>query len=666
MCRVLVVGPKAELEPTIEVLYSLETLHLLDFVDQDETFQIGKPLEKASSASSSLIKLRSISNILKLDQTQKGEGPPVEGEVEGRITSLELQISDEDNARKKIESRISSIDLRVKSLEPFTHIPLQLELYRGYENLQVFVGRIARSPEGLGDVAPDYELFENEKFIALFVPKTNAAEVQSFLGERGFIGVDVPEGQGLPSKAMEKLQTEKKTLLRRLEKTEETIQKLREKHAHFVLSAEDFLSIEVQKAEAPLRFATTEHSFAIDGWIPVERHDRVREELAKIGALYFEVVEEEEEESPVLLDNPEPVNRVEFLIHMFSTPDSEELDPTPIVFLVFPMFFGFMIGDIGYGIMMIAFSLALQAKLMDMPDFRNLMLILFWGGVFAIFFGLFVFGEAFGIEIWQDVHVQLGFISLKFPLFEKLHDVVNLILLSIAAAFIHLGIGYLFGFLNELKRSKMHAPENPTLWERLKSKKHVLDRIGWMAVLFGLFTMIMVMAYARDYPPSVAVFFVELPQWAGSALGLDFTFPADFGVELGGWMISYFAIVPIVFGIVIFVLVKEFLGILEIISLLANMVSYARLAGVAVAKGATASAFNSMLIPWATSGGIAGFIIGGFFLILAHLVVFILGAISSGIQAIRLNYVEFFLKFFKGNGMRFKPFGKASTVDKEV
>ncbi len=651
MCRVLVVGSKTELGPTIEALYSLEALHLLDFVDQDETFQIGEPLEKASSASSSLIKLRSISSILELDQKQKGEGPLVEGEVEGRITSLELQISDEDNARKKIESRINSIDLRMKSLEPFTHIPLQLELYRGYENLQVFVGRIAKPLEGLGDVVPDQELLEHERFIALFVPKTKAAEVQSFLGERGFIGVDVPDGKGLPSKTMGELQTEKKILLSRLEKTEETIQKLREKHAHFILSAEDFLSVEVQKAEAPLRFATTEHSFAIDGWIPAERTDQIREELAKIGTLYFEIIEEEEEESPVLLDNPEPVSRVEFLIHMFSTPDSEELDPTPIVFLVFPMFFGFMIGDIGYGIMMIAFSLALQGKLKDMPDFRNLMLILFWGGLFAVFFGLFAFGEAFGIELWEHVEVQFGFISLRFPLFEKLHDVVDLILLSIVAAFIHLGIGYLFGFLNEMKK---------------KNRKHALDRVGWMAVLFGLFTLIMVMAYARDYPPRVAVFFVELPQWAGSALGLNFTFPTDFGIELGGWMISYFAIVPIVFGVVIFIVVKEFIGVIEIISLLANMVSYARLAGVAVAKGATASAFNSMLIPWAVSGGIVGLVIGGFFLILSHLVVFVLGAISSGIQAIRLNYVEFFLKFFKGNGMRFKPFGKASSIDKEV
>jgi len=650
MCRILIVGPKAGLEPTIEVLYSLETLHVLDFIGQDETFQIGRPLEKASSASSSLIKLRSISNILELDEAKEKKRIQVEGDIEGKITSLELQISDEDNARKKIESRIGNIDIQSKALEPFSHIPLQLELYRGYRSIQVFVGRVARSLEGLADVAPDHELFEHEKFIALFVAKDKATNVQSFLGDKGFVAVDVPEGRGLPSRAIKELEIEKKNLQKRLEKTEEMIEKLREKHAHFILSAEDFLSIEVEKAEAPLRFATTEHSFAIDGWIPKERHDDVKASLEKIGTLYFELIEEEEEESPVLLDNPEPVSRVEFLIHMFSTPDSEELDPTPIVFFVFPLFFGFMIGDIGYGIMMIAFSLALQAKLKDMPDFRNLMLIMFWGGIFAVFFGVFLFGEAFGVELWQDLEVQLGFISLKFPLFDKLHDVVDLILLSIVAAFIHLGIGYLFGFINEVK----------------KNKKHALEKAGWMSVLFGLFTLILVMAYAREYPPRVAVFFVDLPHWAGQAMGLNIAFPADLGFELGGWMISYVAMGAILIGVVIFIAMKAFIGVIEIISLLANMVSYARLAGVAVAKGATASAFNSMLLPWVLSGAIDGLIIGGIFLVLSHMVVFVLGAISSGIQSIRLNYVEFFLKFFKGNGMKFKPFGKASTMSKEV
>ncbi|TET90814.1 MAG: hypothetical protein E3J35_05165 [Methanomassiliicoccales archaeon] len=650
MCRILIVGPHDSLDPTVDVLYSLEVLHILDFLDEDETFKMGRPSEKAASASDSLIKLRSISNILNLEDLKEKKKVPIEGDVGDKITSLELQISDEDNARKKIESRIINIDLRMKALEPFSHIPLPLDLYRGYESLQVFVGRITRPLEGLSGVTKDFELFEHEKFIALFVPKEKSSEVQSFLSERGFVAVEIPEGEGQPPRIVKKLETEKKGLQKRLERTQETLDTLREKHAHFILSAEGFLSVEVEKAEAPLRCCTTDHSFAMDGWIPTERFDGAKSALEKIGTLYVEKIEEEEEESPVLLDNPEPVNRVEFLIHMFSTPDSEELDPTPIVFFVFPLFFGFMIGDIGYGVGMMVIALLLQAKLKDMPDFRNLMLIMFWGGLFALFFGLFVFGEAFGIELFHDVEVQLGFISLKFPLFQKLHDVVNLILLSIVAAFIHLGIGYVFAFVNEVK----------------KNKKHALAKIGWMSILVGFFTLIMVMAYMRDYPPRVATFFVELPQIAGQAVGLNITFPAAWGLELGGWVISYVAIIFLGVGMGFLVVGEGPLGMIEAVSLLANMVSYARLAGIAVAKGATASAFNSMLIPWFLGGGIVGLVVGGIFLVLAHMVVFILGAISSGIQAIRLNYVEFFLKFYKGNGIRFKPFGRAGTVFKEV
>lgn len=650
MCRILIVGPQESLDQTVDVLYSLETLHILDFLEEDETFKLGKPSEKASSASDSLIKLRSISNILNLDELKEKKKVPIEGDVGGRITSLELQISDEDNARKKIESRISNIDLRMKALEPFSHFPLPLDLYRGYESLQVFVGRVARPLEGLSDITRDFELFEHEKFMALFVPVKKSSEVQSFLSDKGFAAVEIPEGEGLPSKRVKKLEAEKKGLRKRLEKTQETLETLKHKHAHFILSAEDHLSVEVEKAEAPLRCCTTEHSFAMDGWIPTERYDEVKSALENIGTLYTENIEEEEEESPVLLDNPEPVSRVEFLIHMFSTPDSEELDPSPIVFFVFPLFFGFMIGDIGYGIMMMVLALALQAKLKGMPEFRNLMLIMFWGGLFALFFGVFVFGEAFGIELFRDLEVQFGFISLKFPLFEKLHDVVDLLLLSIVAAFIHLGIGYVFGFINEVKRNKRHA----------------LAKIGWMSVLIGFFTLIMVMAYMRDFPPSVATFFVDLPQTVGQTIGLNIAFPADWGIELGGWMISYVAIIFLGVGIGLLMVGEGPLGAVETISLLANMVSYARLAGVAVAKGATASAFNSMLVPWFLGGGIVGLVVGGTFLVLSHLVVFVLGAISSGIQAIRLNYVEFFLKFFKGNGLKFKPFGKAEAVSKEV
>jgi V/A-type H+-transporting ATPase subunit I len=102
-----------------------------------------------------------------------------------------------------------------------------------------------------------------------------------------------------------------------------------------------------------------------------------------------------------------------------------------------------------------------------------------------------------------------------------------------------------------------------------------------------------------------------------------------------------------------------------------NLVSYARIAALAVGKGAMALAFNSMLFPLIfESGNIGVAIAGALALFVTQMFfVFFLGALSAGIQAIRLNYVEFFLKFFEGGGTDFAPlsyerkYSKATTQE---
>src|SRR5947208_15983536 len=103
---------------------------------------------------------------------------------------------------------------------------------------------------------------------------------------------------------------------------------------------------------------------------------------------------------------------------------------------------------------------------------------------------------------------------------------------------------------------------------------------------------------------------------------------------------------------------------IEIAGLLANIMSYTRLAGLGIGKAAIASAFNTILFQGMIFPGQIGFVILGIvFLIMAHLLVFLLGWISAGIQALRLNYVEAFIKFYKGNGTPFRPFGKRTTQE---
>jgi V/A-type H+-transporting ATPase subunit I len=113
----------------------------------------------------------------------------------------------------------------------------------------------------------------------------------------------------------------------------------------------------------------------------------------------------------------------------------------------------------------------------------------------------------------------------------------------------------------------------------------------------------------------------------------------------------------IVGGVIALPITEGMIAMTEVLGLFTNIMSYMRLAALATGKGAVAMAFNTMFFPLIfESGNIALIVLGAIMLFIAQtFFVFILGSLSAGIQAIRLNYVEFFLKFFEGGGTDFSP-----------
>ena len=219
-----------------------------------------------------------------------------------------------------------------------------------------------------------------------------------------------------------------------------------------------------------------------------------------------------------------------------------------------------------------------------------------------------------------------------YPVLHKLENILDLLLISVVGAAVHLGVGYVFGIVNEWKHDK----------------KHAIAKMGWLLILFGLFLQLMLIAQGTR----VGGFFVN-----------DlFYFVPWYAVQFSGITISLITVVLIVVGIVMFIPAEGPMAVLEIIGLAANVLSYTRLAGIAVAKGSVALAINVMLLPLLFSGNIAYIIMGAVFIFLFHAIILILGALASGIQALRLNYVEFFMKFYKGTGHRFQPFGKPEVA----
>jgi V/A-type H+-transporting ATPase subunit I len=640
MTRAVIAGPRDKLPQCIEVLYELRLIHIVDHHGEDDTFRIGKPLSPAADLSDNLVKLRSIASILAI------KAPPKEMEqvriedLRQKVLSLELNITEEDAARKKAEGLLGELERRIDELRPFASIGLPLEAYRGYESLTVIAGRVQREVAAFEEAIPVSEVFRGTDAVAVFVPKASSEQALALLAQSGFTQVDIPTGEGSPQTLLDAAIADRDKWKARLEEIQGRLEKMRERYAAFVVSAEEALEIEVDKAEAPLRFAVSDHSFVIDGWVPSSRVGELERKMAGLG-LHSEFTEnaEAKDEPPVLLKNPKPVKPFEMLIHLYSTPEYHELDPSLFMLVAFPIFFGFMIGDAGYGAVFLIFGLIALRWLPKESDFRRLLLIIALGGFWAFAFGLLVYGEAFGLTFHlppgaPPEELSWDMFGLHFPLDTLIHKTLNIgemFYISILFGALHLGTSYVMGFINEIGHSK----------------KHALAKVGWFLCLFGIFTILTrTLSWTRVggwvWNTALAWFPRTLePLGLSNVLGI--------GIPLVSLVLIFAAFLG---------LVESPIAPLEIGGLLANLLSYLRLAGIGIAKATIASTFNtlifhSFIIEHDVLTAVAGF----FLLFLAHVVIFLLGGVSAAIQGVRLNYVESFTKFFKGNGTIFRPFG---------
>jgi V/A-type H+-transporting ATPase subunit I len=646
MARAVLVGPREKLPSVIETLYDLKLIHILDYRGEDDTFHVGKPLPPAASLSEDLLKLRSIANILAVKAPKKEAEEVRMDQLREKIHALELNITEEDEARKKAQTLIADLDRRIEELRPFAALDLPLETYRGYETITPLVGRIARevSEADLEDLPA--EVFGASGVIALFTRKADVDRVQATLGKFGFAQLEIPPGEGSPTALLETTAADREKWQKRLEEIQGRLDTLREKYARFVVAAEEALEIEVDKAEAPLRFAVSDHTFVVDGWAPETRLRELRSRLEAEGIFVESEGSDgghEEAQPPVLLRNPKPSKPFEFLIHLYSTPSYHELDPTLFLFIAAPFFFGFMIGDAGYGALFIAMGVVASVKIDRASIWWKIFFVTAVGGIWSLLLGLFIFGEAFGMPFhpapghleelsWESFGI---FVPLQTVL-HKTFAIADMMYLSLLFAALHLGAGYVFGFVNEIGHSK----------------KHALAKLGWFSCLFGLFTLL---TFTLSWS-GVAHWVWNVPlAW----------FPRIIETNLSGFVGKP---IPLVSLILIFgaflALTESVIAPIEVAGLLANVMSYTRLAGLGIGKGAIAAAFNTIILEGLVRSGQVHFLILGIiFLVLSQILVFLLGWISAGIQALRLNYVEAFIKFFKGNGTPFRPFGARTTQE---
>ncbi len=699
MSRIVIVGTKTRMKDAINAFYSEKSIHVIDHTTGDDGISIGHPIEGTSKASERLLKVRALEKELGIDITTKTDDISVE-EIQNSINSGNIEGVEEEvlktvDARNDLNQKISELNSKQKALEILAKLnEVTLDLYSGYKNITVLVGTTADNASSVqienAEIFSTYSK-KNGGVVAVFVKNECRDAALKALSEVGFNEVQVPvyTEKISAADAYANIVREIEQTNVELDNNNKKLEELKTKYKHFLKGSDEELSIEVEKGSIPLRIAVSKYSYIMDAWVPTKSVDKVKADLEqKLGDdvhVEFEetrgrkIEESESQESrfqnvPIKQNNGRIVCEYEYATSLVSLPKYQEIDPTFLIAIFLPLFFGFMVGDVGYAIPFIIIG-AYGLKKTKHKDWRSIALVLFFGGLWAFIFGLFFYGEMLGMHFvggefnsagiwhWHEDHVAIGGTNVTwdwifgshFPQWfndmicsaqvwedghwadgevgiGKLVNVAFLLKLSVYVGIVHLFIGIMCGIVNV---TKQHG-----------GKAAFLEKGGLLFTFFGMI-----------------LFCFALTQ-------------AMFGGEIGdlfkGTTLTIFVvgIVVLIIGVVLNARteggLQAVMGIPEVIGWI---LSYTRLAAITMSKAGMALAFNYIVFGMIMStktmvggevvfdpfGNIIMLVIGLLLFGFLHLVIWTLAILSGGLHALRLQYVELMMRFYEGGGDAYAP-----------
>lgn len=366
----------------------------------------------------------------------------------------------------------------------------------------------------------------------------------------------------------------------------------------------DLRSMDLERAEAALRVAQTESVFLLRGWVPTEIADQVTAKIKKVSPVAAVEITDPlpEEEPPIRLENGRLAAPYETIVEGYSLPVYRGIDPTAVMAPFYACLFGMMLSDAGYGLIMaLLIPLFIWKKGIKKKN-AKLMWVLFMGGLFTIAWGL-VYNTVFGFNP----------LPRQMWLLDSVSNPMLVMGVCIGMGVIHLFAGlFVAAYLNIRDGHPLAA-----IW----------DQLSWILLLCGIGMLL-------------------LPET--SAIG---TYLALAGAVIILLMAGRDRKNPL----------KRLIGGLSALygmtSWLSDLLSYLRLFGMGLATGVIGMVFNQ-LIGMVWGGGIVGKIFACLLFVLCHGFNLGINALGAYVHACRLQYVEFFGKFYEEGGKAFKPLSR--------
>ena len=302
MSRIVIVGTKSHMDEAIDALFSVGAVHLIDHtVDADEGFTLGTSRPYAAKASERLLKVRAMEKDLGI--TKRTPTAPIsESEIKSKISSNSVELVEDEvisvlDKKNDLNQRITELNATKKSLEQLSKLDIDLDLYSGYKSIFSMVGTVTSDPSAaLADIPCEiYSSGISKKeggVVAVFAKLADRDKVQAALSDCDFSEISVPDESGKPSAALAKTEHELQATQAEYAKVEEELNSLLEKHKDFLKASEEELSIEAAKGEIPVRIATSDYSFVMDGWVPTKKVEAIKIDIeAKVEGAYVEIEE---------------------------------------------------------------------------------------------------------------------------------------------------------------------------------------------------------------------------------------------------------------------------------------------------------------------------------------------------------------------------------------
>lgn len=368
-----------------------------------------------------------------------------------------------------------------------------------------------------------------------------------------------------------------------------------------------------QDAINNVKYKATVETIVIEGWVRVDTLSEVEKAVSEQTEYYdIEFTDPTDDDVvPTYTKNKKFVSQFETITDMFSKPNSKEVDPNPVMSVWYWFLFGMMMGDAGYGIMMIVFCLILKKLMRPKGNTLKLINVIMYSGVPTIFWGI-MFGSYFGFNPQTDFGLNIWY------WFNPMEDPIKMLLVSVAVGALHLITGLVVKMVENIRDGNIIDM--------------LAKNVSWILILLGIG------AYFLN--SMVGLIMVGV----GVALIILFAGHAKksiLGKTLGG-----------------------ILGLYDVTSYMGDLLSYSRIMALAMSSAAVAVVMNTLA--QMVGGSVVGMIAAALIFIVGHVFNLVLGLLSAYVHDSRLQYIEFYGKFYEGGGVDFKPLSIQTKYVKEI